>query len=342
MSDVTIPYQAEGFESGDSILGSNVLGCGLGEVVHAAMTVGKDESTFKRAGRYARFEALYKLFHVKAYLDIYHTRLRQTSQFKRSDPSEKGAISYYHGLMMAKLFAEKYLDTPWLMHLDTVAEKKVFINPKGEKPDLVGLNTNGQWIVIEAKGRSGPLPATLISKACNQLDNLATIDGQIPFRQLVSAAYFRKAKGDRTKSLTVKFVNHVVTLASKSPQRLPSSMNAYYDPFFRLLEEVGNSSRLVVLDNQQYRAVHLGEADVTIGVNSELLQNFQNRRQIIAVDTWSQILAILTHPTISRAQISEMFSPDGFDDAAQADLTLSNFYLGADGIFVALGLSWQT
>jgi len=30
------------------------------------------------------------------------------------------------------------------------------------------------------------------------------------------------------------------------------------------------------------------------------------------------------------------------DRAAQADLTLSNFYLGADGIFVALGLSWQT
>ena len=45
-------------------------------------------------------------------------KLVRTDLFKQMDPTEKGAVSYFLGLLTCKMFASKLLDAPWALHLD--------------------------------------------------------------------------------------------------------------------------------------------------------------------------------------------------------------------------------
>jgi hypothetical protein len=44
-------------------------------------------------------------------------KLVRTDAFEQMDPTEKGAINYFLGLLGCKLFASKLLDWPWTLHL---------------------------------------------------------------------------------------------------------------------------------------------------------------------------------------------------------------------------------
>lgn len=105
-----------------------------------------------------------------------HYRLSRSEPYDVLDPSEKGAVSYFLGLTFAKLFAEKYLNVSWLMHLDVYRDA---LRPRnvhgGSKPDLVGFDTNGDWYVIEAKGRTGGHDSEAMRRAKEQVSNLSTI-----------------------------------------------------------------------------------------------------------------------------------------------------------------------
>jgi hypothetical protein len=45
-------------------------------------------------------------------------KLVRTDAFMQMDPTEKGALNYFLGLVACKLFASKLLDAPWTLHLD--------------------------------------------------------------------------------------------------------------------------------------------------------------------------------------------------------------------------------
>jgi len=55
---------------------------------------------------------------------------------------------------MAKAFAERVLEVPWLMHLDVCRDELLPVFEGQSHPDLVGQTAGGDWIVVEAKGRS--------------------------------------------------------------------------------------------------------------------------------------------------------------------------------------------
>ena len=69
--------------------------------------------------------------------------LQASSTFHALDPSEKGAVSFFMGSTLAKLYAWQELDAFWMMHLDVYTKANPFCRPlpvsfnkRGVRPDL--------------------------------------------------------------------------------------------------------------------------------------------------------------------------------------------------------------
>src|SRR5687767_4042942 len=115
-------YNATNFPAalGASLKGSKTVSFPWEELVWAAISVGRAELFhILRHGPFSAFEIIYRAAIVYANLRETGTgELARSKAYEGLDPSEKGAISYFMGLTLAKLLSEKLLDVPWLMHLD--------------------------------------------------------------------------------------------------------------------------------------------------------------------------------------------------------------------------------
>jgi hypothetical protein len=85
-------------------------------------------------------------------------------------------------MALAKIIADAELGIRWLAHVDQMRESGALTiaSSSNERGDLVGRGKNGDWHVIEAKGRSNPYPASLITKAKGQSAGVTLINGHPP------------------------------------------------------------------------------------------------------------------------------------------------------------------
>ena len=82
---------------------------------------------------------------------------------------------------MAKLFAWRRLQVPWLLHLDVYRDRlDVSTEPGKSKPDLVGLDSSGSWVVVESKGRTNDFDQRALDKAKSQSKTVRAISGATP------------------------------------------------------------------------------------------------------------------------------------------------------------------
>lgn len=164
------------------------------ELVWATITVGRAKlKHVVRHGKYSRYELVYRAAIVYANLrQGAFGGLYRSAAYDSLDPSEKSAVSYFLGLTSAKLFAEKYLDIPWLMHLDVYKNKLTIRTSSKSKsrPDLIGHHSSGDWYVIEAKGRTNALDKKVIPAAKKQTKKLLAINGKPPTLRVALASYF--------------------------------------------------------------------------------------------------------------------------------------------------------
>jgi len=105
-----------------------------------------------------------------------------SDRFSSLDSSEKGVTSYWYGMALAKIIADSELGIPWLAHVDQMRNSGALTTSSGsnERGDLVGRGPNGDWHVVEAKGRSNSYPASLVAKAKSQSARVISINGQPP------------------------------------------------------------------------------------------------------------------------------------------------------------------
>lgn len=79
------------------------------ELLWASITVGKSRRDMLRHGRYSYSEVLHRVSCLHAYYEVASSRLVVSPAFKSLDSTEKGLVSYYLGVAMAKLYADKVL-----------------------------------------------------------------------------------------------------------------------------------------------------------------------------------------------------------------------------------------
>ncbi|WP_321490660.1 hypothetical protein [uncultured Hyphomonas sp.] len=146
----------------------------------AALTAGKPKKvSVKEYAQYSHYEALFRWNMVKASIDFSHPPLLHNSAlFDALDPTEKGGINYYLGMIATKLCADRALGVSWLIHYDwMVKNHEIEMKPGKSTPDLLGLGTNGLWNVFEAKGRNRGFLESVADTAKTQADMAISVDG---------------------------------------------------------------------------------------------------------------------------------------------------------------------
>jgi hypothetical protein len=177
-----IPHISEAFPLGTVPNGSDELSVTWDEILWAALTLGRPSThhVFQH-GAASMYEAIFRISLVRMALEQYGpraTRLRRTSAFKSLDPTEKGAVSYFLGMVFCKVFASRLLSTPWLLHLDIY--KTTFSGSAlgRSRPDLFGQQSGtGAWHAFETKGRASKPSAADRTKAKLQARRLLSVGG---------------------------------------------------------------------------------------------------------------------------------------------------------------------
>lgn len=183
-----IPYEAVGFST--SIATGN-LKVTWAELVWAAVTYGKSSSCYhmKHPG-HSRAEKKYRTYLLYTCLRQSGSNLFKSGLYTEMDQTEKGAASYFLGMTLTKLFADRLLGVPLLWHVSTSSQAISFI-PGRSRPDLIGCSSKlNEWIVAEAKGRSDGFDATALLKAKSQAQMVTTINGLNPRYRFGAESFF--------------------------------------------------------------------------------------------------------------------------------------------------------
>jgi len=189
-----IAYTSEKFPSSCGV-GSGTLSFCWSDLLWAAITIGRPNTAYVfRHGDASIHEALFRLSLVRMALEQVplSNRLYRTDAFRALDPTEKGAVSYFLGMAVCKLFASRLLDTPWLLHLDVFRDQLHPVTLGGRsRPDLLGEDATGVWHAFETKGRSSPPSIGNKEKAKEQAERLVSVNGSKCSLHVGSLAFFR-------------------------------------------------------------------------------------------------------------------------------------------------------
>ena len=190
-----IPYTSRDFPTG-TIVGSADLHTEWDDLLWAALTVGRPNTAYVLAhGDASYHEALFRLSLVRMALEQrpFSGSLQRTDAFRSLDPTEKGAVSYFLGMAVCKLFASSLLHTTWLLHLDVFRDQLDPARLGGRsRPDLVGQDDTGAWHAFECKGRSSVPNAEDRRKAKTQAQRLVRVDTTDCSLHVGAISYFRQ------------------------------------------------------------------------------------------------------------------------------------------------------
>jgi hypothetical protein len=140
-----INFRLDGFQP--ALQPQLLLVCEWIDLLWAAITVGRREwHHVVMHGIYSRYEIAYRACLLFANLtEAPGDHITRSNAYNALDPSEKGAVSYFFGLTLAKLFSDHVLNAPWMMHLAVYLNQlQPIIFNSTRRPDLVGQDVAGR------------------------------------------------------------------------------------------------------------------------------------------------------------------------------------------------------
>lgn len=307
----------------------------------ASVTVGAPSDAVARQNYLdAPAFAIHKWSAICSVLDFQNNRISLRKTHKMLDPSEKGVLSYWTGMVFAKLVAEKILHVPWAAHASilyqTLKKKDAMtLDPLDTKslPDLVCYEDIETYHIIEAKGLVQKPKPKQTPKYIEQTKRIASINGKGPESRNVCVTILKPSIRD--PSFRIDFID-----PEKDPEKkLVININPlafleyYYDPVVAFLSEERNTSGITTTDSFVYRdfvcdcidrrKYRVGMVktvfDQVKGWKSEQLDKRENRENE-KID--------LFHEELKKSDISKLRKDKLFREG--------DSYLGSDGIFVQL------
>lgn len=133
------------------------------------------------SSRHAWAFAIHKMSALECIIEIDEQgTLKLIKGYQELDQSEKGALSYWLGMCVAKIAAGEILDVSWPVHLRRfVKENPIKMNSK-KSPDYVGSDSKGDWHVIEAKGFHQEPGLINRGRWKEQVGSIGLISGTLP------------------------------------------------------------------------------------------------------------------------------------------------------------------
>jgi len=195
-SQLGIDFKSQGFPAGSLVSnGLDVLNTTWDDLLWAAVTVGRPNRQYVfRHGDSSKYEALFRWSLTRMALEQRGPtgfRLRRTDAAKTLDPTEKGAVNYFLGMTVAKLFSARLLNAPWVLHLDVFRPQLNPVLRGRSRPDLIGqIHGTNEWIALEAKGRISAPDANARTKAKQQAQQVRSVNGTAPSFYVGAITYF--------------------------------------------------------------------------------------------------------------------------------------------------------
>ena len=267
----------------------------------AALTIGRPNFQYVfRHGMASIYEAVFRVSLVRMALEQAGPqayRLRRTAAARTLDPSEKGAINYFLGLTICKLFAHKMLDAPWMLHLDVFRPQLNVVLTGRSRPDLIGQTRAGDWVAFECKGRIRAPDASAKNRAKEQAQRVVSVNGTTPSLNVGGIAYFRRE--------VLKFF-----WRDPSPERSevkrplevhvePSAWSYYYRPILHLIQSQPNQLARM---SQEEVMMPIEDLDLQIGVHPAVLR-------AVAGGRWNEAREVL--PQIGGVAETIQYRADG-------------------------------
>lgn len=280
-----ITYKAGKFGKhwGPHLTGTHTLDVKWEDIIWAAITVGKPSIAHLFAyGAFSLSDLIVRTHSIYANLSESRNRFMRSDLYNNLDPTEKGATSYFLGMVMAKLVSDHLFSTPWLFHLSSFQATTGPIKLSGKsQPDLIGINTKGQWLVIEAKGRTGGYSKPALIKAKDQTRQLRKINNQYPSLRVGSLTYF----------------NPDLKIAVEDPPEFEEDaidIKANEDTLFRqyysyIYDVTTNSNNVKNIDGNNISFYHFKELDISIGINNKI-RNLLDSDEVITSTSFKEIL----------------------------------------------------
>lgn len=262
------------------------------------------------------------------------SQLRKSDAYRNLDPSEKAAASYFIGLTLANLMARRLLGVDWLMHLDVYHDSLQPGLLGSGRPDLVGLDAQHQWHVIEAKGRSHGLDGSVVHKAKEQTLKLRTVRGREPILRVASVAHFSR------ESLSLRLEDPVGQDIDAVDWDFTENefLRDYYDPFAALIDQNGRFGTREFNTNVQSETVNgmdflvadLPNIDLAIGLERTIYEFHRSADDV----------ADAIHPALRFASTIGRGTLGRIDVPTTEHRDSDTVCVGPDGILVRVGRIW--
>jgi hypothetical protein len=274
-----IEFQSEGFPPRGPVQNTTAdLRVGWDDLLWAAITVGRPNWHYVlRHGSASLYEALFRISAVRMTLEQGSPRarrFRRTAAARNLDPSEKGAVNYFLGLTLCKLFAEKTLSAPWMLHLDVFRQQ---LNPRllggRSRPDLIGRTPAGEWLALESKGRVSSPSADAKRKAKDQAKRVVSVNGRPVTYRIGGFSYF--------KDETLKFYwkdPQPDGVEPANPIRLELSEDDLWKAYYLPIAGLFRSAQSLGFE-QRDATILMKEADLELKLQPEVLR-------LLRVEKW--------------------------------------------------------
>ncbi len=237
--------------------------------------------------------------------------MRRHQIFDTYVSDKKRVVSYNLGMTFAKLYSEKILGIPNLIHIEFLKKNGAVAfapqpgNDRPKEPDLVGQTADGNWHVVEAKGVStseSQLPGK-ISEAKLQIQQIATIHGVPPATGNACATYIgtnriftrledppagdgKRIELNREKFYDAYYAPFLLAEASLQTPRRKERIDGLEIDFFDL--ERANRKLRIGLDREIAELVLSKKYEFSQGISQRLRQyssqDQQNERYSIGLD----------------------------------------------------------
>ena len=246
------------------------------EICQAAAEVGATSSVFGNTPHRVVSEIAWRTNIILANLEQTPSGWKQSSSYKRLDPTEKSGVSYHLGMVLPAIVAKKSWNVPHLVHVDAILQILGKVVGNVQRPDLVGYcqgataNSLGR-LLLEAKGRTNGFAQAPITAAIDQLNN-APID----VKKLVGSAAPRVAslshfENGYWKGYMTDPPETLVTSPYSDAEFQALIDTAYCWPFIEIMKSPpGDQSQ-----DQENHTVWIPQANIKISISSPIFDQLK-------------------------------------------------------------------
>jgi hypothetical protein len=266
---VSIDYYAKGF---DRSWGFRRRWCKLNvdwfDLVWAAVSVGKlGLDDLMAHGQFSIDEIRSRYYLIYSHLMQNQGAIIKSPLYESMDSTEKGAASYFIGMAASKLVGAFLLEVPWLVHLEKIQAIYDIGLSGRSRPDLLGKNNQGKWVVFEAKGRTHGFSQDAINKAKTQTGRISHVSGSKPVLRVATESFF-----DPNLCIFIEDPNEKVDDAFSIKLEESQFYRSYYSTFsyFSQLDP-----RRQWVDNYHYDFIDNESIGVSVGINHSIIENLE-------------------------------------------------------------------